>query len=324
MREERLENHAGMSVSILDYGATIRTLRVPDRDGHPVDVVLGYDSEDDYRREGGYLGATIGRVGNRIGGASFSLNGKIYELAKNNGENHLHGGIEGFNAKRWNMRREGDSILCERLSPDGEENYPGNLRVQVRFTLTEDNRLIITYDADTDADTPVNLTNHSYFNLSGGGSILEHKLQIFSERITANGEGCLPTGELRPVEGSPFDFRKEKAIGADINADDEQLSLVGGYDVNYVLSGKKAAVLYSPETGIRMTVETDLPGMQLYTANSLSERTGKEGRAMGPREAVCFETQLFPNAMNCYGFPSPILHRGEHLHTETIYSFYVS
>ena len=317
----RLTNKAGASLTVLDYGATVQSLCIPDRDGELRDVVLGYDTAAEDEKNGDYLGATIGRVGNRIGKAEFSLNGKRYVLAKNDGENHLHGGTEGFDKKFWKMAAQGDSLLCWRTSPDGEENYPGNLKVQVRFTLTEDNRLHISYDADTDADTLVSLTNHSYFNLNGGGSVLKHRLQLFAERFTENDAGCLPTGKLLWVEGTPFDFRTEKEIGTDIGADDEQLRRAGGYDHNYVLMGKKAAVLYSEESGIEMTVETDLPGMQLYTANFLNERRGKRGSVMAPRNAACFETQLFPNAMNCYAFPSPVLRAGQHLHTETDYAF---
>ncbi len=319
----KLTNHAGASLTVLDYGATIQALCVPDRDGKPVDVVLGYDTAAEYEKFGDYLGATIGRVGNRIGSAAFSLNGKTYELAKNDGENHLHGGIEGFDKKFWTMAAQDESLRCWRLSPDGEEGYPGNLKVQVVFQLTEDNRLCITYDADTDADTLVNLTNHSFFNLSGcgTGSVVKHRLQMPSERFAENGAGCLPTGRLLWVEGTPFDFREEKEIGTDIGADDEQLKNAGGYDHNYVLCGKKAAVFYSPATGIEMTVETDLPGMQLYTANFLTERKGKGGCTMNWRDAACFETQLYPNGMNCYAFPSPVLRAGAHLHTETVYAF---
>ena len=317
----RLTNRAGSSLTVLDYGATIQALRVPNRNGTMTDVVLGYDTAEEYERNKDYVGATIGRVGNRIGGAVFSLNGKTYQLAKNDGENQLHGGIEGFDRKIWSMEALDDSILCRRVSPDGEENYPGNLTVQVRFSLTDDNRLEIVYDADTDQDTLVNLTNHAYYNLNGTGSVLSHRLMIPAERITENGPGCLPTGRLLPVEGTPFDFRSEKEIGAEIDAENEQLKMVGGYDHNYVLSGKKAAVLYSPESGIEMTAETDLPGMQLYTANCLGSRKVKGGLTAGPRTAVCLETQLFPNAMNCYAFPSPVLRAGTHLHTETHYSF---
>ena len=319
----KLTNHVGASLTVLDYGATVQSLCIPDRNGKPVDVVLGYDSAEEYEKNGDYLGATIGRVGNRIGKSVFSLNGKTYELAKNDGENHLHGGKEGFDKKFWRMAAQGDSLLCWRISPDGEENYPGNLDVKVLFSLTEDHRFCITYDADTDADTLVNLTNHSYFNLNGEGNVLNHRLQLFAERFAENDSGCLPTGKLLSVEGTPFDFRVEKEIGTDIGADDEQLKRAGGYDHNYVLCGKKAAVLYGPETGIEMTVETDLPGMQLYSGNFLTERRGKQNSVINRRDAVCFETQLYPNAMNCYGFPSPVLRAGTHLHSETSYAFRV-
>ena len=317
----KLTNGTGASLTVLDYGATIQSLCIPDRDGIPLDVVLGYDTAEEYEKNGDYLGATIGRVGNRIAKAEFSLNGKTYVLDKNDGENHLHGGKEGFDKKIWRMAAQGESLLCWRTSPDGEENYPGNLKVQVLFTLTADNRLVLTYDADTDADTLVNLTNHSYFNLAGKGDVLGHRLQIFAERFAEGDSGCLPTGTLLKVEGTPFDFRTEKEIGTDIGADDVQLKRAGGYDHNYVLCGSKAAVLYCPETGIEMTVETDLPGMQLYTGNFLTERKGKNGSVFGWRYAACFETQLYPNAMNCYAFPSPVLRAGAHLHTETSYAF---
>ena len=254
----KLKNRAGASVTVLDYGATIQSLCVPARDGSLVDVVLGYDTAEEYEPNGDFFGATIGRVANRIGGAAFELHGKRYELAKNDGENHLHGGTEGFDRKLWRMAAQGESLLCWRISPDGEENYPGNLKVQVLFTLTEDNRLCIGYD-----------------------------------------------------------------IGADIGAEEEQLKLAGGYDHNFVLAGKKAAVVCGDQTGIELTVETDLPGIQLYTANMLSERVGKGGRTIGRREAFCLETQLYPNAMNCWGFPSPVLHAGEHMHSETVYAFRV-
>ncbi|MBQ2072288.1 MAG: galactose mutarotase, partial [Oscillospiraceae bacterium] len=224
----KLKNRAGASVTVLDYGATIQSLCVPARDGSLVDVVLGYDTAEEYERNGDFFGATIGRVANRIGGAAFELHGKRYELAKNDGENHLHGGTEGFDRKLWRMAAQGESLLCWRISPDGEENYPGNLKVQVLFTLTEDNRLCIGYDADTDADTLLNLTNHSYFNLNGSGDILSHRLQLSSERFCENNAVCLPTGRLLWVEGTAFDFRREKEIGADISAEEEQLKLAGG------------------------------------------------------------------------------------------------
>ena len=311
----------GFSAVILDYGATVQALRVPNKGGVPVDMVLGYDTVQEYENNGDYLGATIGRVGNRIGRSVFSLNGVTYPLFRNDGENHLHGGLVGFDKCMWNMHEEDGSVVCERLSPDGEEGYPGNLNVRVCFTLSEEGCLSIVYDADTDRDTLVNLTNHSYFNLNGGGSILNHKLQVAAERFCENDSHCLPTGRLLDVEGTPFDFREEKAVGTDIASPYEQTAMVNGYDHNYVLSGRKAAVLFSEESGIEMTCETDMPGMQLYSANSLWERPGKGGIHFMPHYAACLETQLYPNAMNCYGFPSPVLRAGKHLHTETRYSF---
>ena len=317
----RIENGA-MSAVILDYGATIQSLTAPDKSGKPTDVVLGYDTVSEYEQNSGYLGATIGRVGNRIGGACFSLNGKTYQLAKNNGENHLHGGIRNFSKVVWQAEPVGESaVRFSRLSPDGEENYPGNLRVSVTFTLSEDG-LHICYDADTDADTLVNLTNHAYFNLNGGGSVLTHLLQVNAEKFTENDTGCLPTGKFIAVEGTPFDFRSAKPIGQDIGADDVQLRNGEGYDHNFVLTGgRDAAVLYSEESGICMTTRTTTPGVQVYSANHLTPRKGKNGASYDIRHAICLETQLFPNAMRCYGFPSPILHAGEHLHSETAYLF---
>lgn len=318
----RLENSNGASLTVMDYGATIQALRVPDREGNLIDVVLGYDTAEEYEKNDAYLGATIGRVGNRIGDAAFSLNGIIYHLAKNDGENHLHGGIRGFDKQFWDLSVENSAIVCRRTSPSGEEGYPGNLNVTVTFTLTEENDLCITYDAKADQDTPVNLTNHSYFNLDGG-SVLDHHLQVFAERFCEGDAGCLPTGRLLEVEGTPFDFRVGKRIGEDIGADDEQLRRAGGYDHNYCLSGKRAAVLYSDKTGIEMTVTTDLPGMQVYSGNFLTKRRGKDGSMIDYRCGVCLETQLYPNGMAYYGFPSPVLRAGHHLHSETVYSFHV-
>ena len=317
-----LENAGGASVTVLDYGATVQSLIVPNSAGGMTDVVLGYDTVREYEENDGYVGATIGRVGNRIGGGAFRLNGHTYSLAKNDGENHLHGGILGFDKQFWTILPQGDdALVCSRLSPDGEEGYPGNLEVKVTFTLTSHNALRIQYDADTDQDTIVNLTNHSYFNLNGQGSVLDHELQVFASRITENDAGSLPTGRLLEVADTPFDFRAAKKIGAEIGAADLQLEYGNGYDHNFVLSEKTAAVLRSASTGIELTVETDMPGMQVYTANFLTERSGKYGTTMRPRDAVCLETQLFPNAMNCYGFPSPILHAGQHLHSETVFAF---
>ncbi len=318
-----LTNKHGMAVTVLDYGATVQALLVPDDRSSLTDVALGYDTIGEYERSDGYLGATIGRVGNRIGGARFSLNGVEHTLAKNDGENHLHGGVRGFDKVMWHIDARENALVCSYLSPDGEENYPGNLTVTVTFTLTDDNALSIAYDAVSDRDTPVNLTNHTYFNLNGGGSVLGHELQIFAERFCENDGGCLPTGRLLDVAGTPFDFRQAKTIGRDIEADDEQLRRGGGYDHNFVLAGRKAAVLYSAGSGIEMTMETDLPGMQFYASGGLTDRPGKGGAPIVYRGAACLETQLFPNGMNCWGFPSPILRAGQKLHTETVFRFTV-
>ncbi len=316
-----LENSRGMAVTVLDYGATVQALLVPDKTGALVDVALGYDTAAEYETGDGFLGSAIGRVGNRIGGARFSLNGVEYTPAKNDGENCLHGGIKGFDKRMWTAAVKDDALVFSRRSPDGEEGFPGNLDVTITYGLTEDGALTIAYDAVSDKDTLLNLTNHTYFNLNGGGSALDHELRINAERFCENDGGCLPTGKLLDVEGTPFDFREAKPIGRDIGADCEQLRRGSGYDHCYVLAGRTAAVLYSAESGIEMTVVTDMPGMQLYTANGLGRRTGKNGRTMDVRGAVCLETQLFPNGMNCWSFPSPVLRAGAKAHTETSYRF---
>lgn len=317
-----LESAGGARAVILDYGATVQSLLVPDARGALVDVVLGYDTLPEYERSGGYLGATIGRVGNRIGGARFSLGGRDYLLAPNDGKNHLHGGVRGFDKYVWPAAVSGDRLVFSRVSPDGEEGYPGNLDVSVGFELTDGNSLVITYDAETDAVTPVSLTNHSYFNLNGGGDILGHRLTLNAARFCEAAPDCLPTGRLLDVSGGPFDFRAGRAIGEALSAGDGQTALFGGFDHNFALNaGGDAARLWSPVSGIAMTMRTTLPGVQLYTAHSLGERAGKGGRPMCDHGGVCLETQVFPDGLNHYAFPSPLLHPGEHLHTETSYSF---
>lgn len=317
----RIEN-GSMHATFIEYGAAVQALTVPDRNGAPIDVVLGYRTVKEYEENSGFVGATIGRFGNRIGNAAFSLGGKHYALAKNDGENHLHGGSKGFDKQLWQGAKTAENtVTFSRLSPDGEENYPGNLTVSVSYTLTADS-LIIRYDADTDADTVVNLTNHSYFNLNGGGSVLAHQLQVSAQHITENDAHCLPTGRFLPVEGTPFDFRLPKPIGRDIDVDHAQLRYGKGYDHNFVLTGAwDAAVLWSEQSGICMTMHTDMPGVQVYSANNLDPRPGKDGTIRTYRQAICLETQLFPNAMRCYSFPSPVLHAGQHLHSETSYVF---
>ncbi|MBQ9686126.1 MAG: galactose mutarotase [Oscillospiraceae bacterium] len=317
-----IQNAVGASVTLLDYGATVQSLCIPDKDDVLTDVVLGYDTVAAYEEHDAYLGATIGRVGNRIGGARFSLNGKEYALADNAAGNCLHGGLRGFDKHVWQAEIADErSVRFSRLSPDGEENFPGNLEVSVTFILTDDCALVITYDAVSDADTLVNLTNHSYFDLSGCGKAMDQTLFINAVSFLELGAGTLPTGRQLSVGGTPFDFRTPKRVGRDIAADDKQLRAGGGYDHNFCLSGPYAAMLESRITGIRMEVFTDLPGVQLYTANFLGNQAGKGGRQMHDRDAVCLETQLYPNAMNCWGFPSPVLRKGQHMNTTTTYQF---
>ncbi|MBR5288836.1 MAG: galactose mutarotase [Clostridia bacterium] len=318
-----LKNGA-VSAVILDYGCTIQSLIVPDKNGKPVDVVLGYDTVKGYEDGDGYLGAAIGRVGNRIAKGKFTLNGKDYTLAVNNGPNHLHGGLVGFDSVIWDAKVSEDALAFTRLSPDGEEGYPGNLLVTITYRLL-DNALEITYDAKTDAPTLINLTNHSYFNLNGGGSVLDHVLQVNADRFCEGDPDCLPTGKLLAVAGTPFDFNEPKKIGRDIGMDDIQLKNGGGYDHNFCLSDpaeiKKAAVLASEETGIEMTTTTTLPGMQVYSANFLTEREGKGGVSIGYRYALCLETQRYPDAIHNPDFPCVVLTPEKDYHEVTTYTF---
>lgn len=318
-------SEGNMSAVILDYGCIIQSLCAPDKDGRPVDVVLGYDTIAEYEEHDAYLGAAIGRVGNRIARGEFTIGGKDYKVAINNGPNHLHGGLVGFNSRVWQAEVKADALVLSRVSPDGEEGYPGSLSVSVTYRL-RDSALCIAYDAKTDADTLVNLTNHSYFNLNGGGSVLDHVLTVDADRFCENDADCLPTGTLLSVEGTPFDFRQPKAIGRDIGEDHIQLKNAGGYDHNFCLNGegmRRVAELYSEKTGIVMTTDTTLPGVQVYSANFLTERMGKGGAAMGLRHAICLETQGYPDAVNKPNFPPVVLKAGETYHEETVYAFSV-
>ena len=321
----RLENKKGAAAVILDYGGIVHSLFVPNAQGGLTDVVLGYDSVSEYEENDGYLGAIIGRVAGRLAGAELILDGTVRQLAKNDGENQLHGGVRGFDRFVWKAEAEGAALVLSRLSRDGEENYPGNLLTRVRYELTEDCELKISYEAETDADTVVSLTNHSYFNLGGTGSVLGHVLQLQADRFAETNDESLTTGRLLPVEGTVFDFIVPKEIGRDLNAENEQLKLVSGYDHTFALAEgaglKEASSLFCPETGIRMRTFTTLPGVQLYIANHLSPRRGKSGAQYDRRHAVCLETQLFPNALKNPNFPSPILRKGETTRSETIYRF---
>ena len=309
-----------LAVEIMEYGAAIRSLLVQ-RGGAWTDVVLGYDTLREYEENDGYLGACVGRVGNRIGGAGFTLNGKTYTLARNDGENHLHGGVRGFDKYVWTAEKLPDGVRFSRVSPDGEEGYPGTLHAAVSYRL-QGNTLVIEYEASADQDTLCSLTNHSYFNLNGSGSVLGHTLQINADEFLENSAATLPTGRRLPVAGTPFDFRVPKRVGQDIGTDDIQLRNCGGYDHYFCLTGETAAVLRGDVSGITMTVRTTLPGMQLYAANFLTERRGKNGAVYMPRAALCLETQFFPNAMACEDFEKPILRAGElwREHTALIFS----
>ena len=299
-----------LTARVLDYGATVQALLVTDQDGKTVDVVLGHDTIEGYETHDGYLGACVGRVANRIGGAEFTLNGKMYPLAKNDGQNHLHGGLRGFDKYVWDAEVLEDGVKFSRVSPDMEEGYPGNLAVSVTYRV-ENGAFTMIYDAKSDQDTLCNLTNHSYFNLNGSGSALSHVLQINADQFLENSTQCMPTGKILSVDGTPFDFRAPKRVGQDIGADDIQLRNGGGYDHNFCLTGETAAVLRGDASGITMTVRTTLPGVQLYTANFLTERRGKQGAIYAPRCALCLETQYFPNAMACDGFEKPVLRAGD-------------
>ena len=327
-----------MEAAITNYGGAVVSLKVPDRNGTLEDIVLGYDSADGYVADKAFFGAIIGRYGNRIARAQFTLDGKTYTLAKNNGENSLHGGIKGFNKALWTAKgipaKDGQALELTYLSKDGEEGFPGNLNVRVIYTLTDANELKIEYFATTDKKTVVNLTNHSYFNLlgvgPGMGDILGHMLMIEADKFTPVDSGLIPTGELRDVAGTPFDFRKPTAIGARINADDEQIKLGGGYDHNFVLRRKAgegislAARVVEPASGRVMEVWTTEPGVQFYTGNFLDGSAhGKGGVAYAKRSAFCLETQHFPDSPNQPKFPSVVLSPGAGYQTTTIYKFSV-
>jgi aldose 1-epimerase len=318
---------------IATYGGIVVSLKVPDRNGKPADVVLGFDNLDGYVANfngpsDAFFGALIGRYANRIAHGRFSLDGKTYSLPLNNGENSLHGGPHGFNNVVWKAKPVANGVELTYLSKDGEAGYPGNLSATVRYTLVKGD-LRIEYSATTDRDTVVNLTNHSYFNLAGQGDILNHQLTLHASRFTPVDAGLIPTGELKSVDSTPFDFRKPTAVGARINADDAQLHLGHGYDHNWVLDtgnagGKlaEAAEVYEPGSGRVLKVLTDQPGIQFYSGNFLDGSIqGKGGKPDELHAALCLETQHFPDSPNHPDFPTAELKPGERYHTVTVYSF---
>jgi aldose 1-epimerase len=323
-----------MRVAVLDYGGIVQSLCVPDRDGRLGDVVLGYDEVAGYERDRFYIGAAIGRVAGRIGGAAFTLDGERYALAANDGPNHLHGGPRGFDKVVWRARTFEDAdrvgVVLEHLSHDGDEGYPGNLRARITYAVNDANVLSVDYHATTDRPTPVNLTQHAYFNLAGEGSgdVLEHELTVHAESYTPLDAGLLPTGQIAPVEGTPLDFRAPRRVGERIYAVHEQLRTAGGYDHNLVLDGadgaapRPAARLSDPASGRVMDVHTTEPGMQLYTGNFLDASIlGKHGDRYGPRAGMCLETQHFPDSPNRPEFPSIILRPGEEFRSRTEFRF---
>jgi aldose 1-epimerase len=329
-----LTNANGVEIRAMTYGAIITAVRVPDRAGRFADVVLGFDNLEGYLKDHPYFGTVVGRYGNRIGGGRFTLNGQTYKLAQNNGPNHLHGGNKGFDKYVWKGEPlpDGRGVAFSRTSPDGEEGYPGNLAVRVTYTLTDKNELIVDYHATTDKATPVNLTQHSYFNLSGDPSttILGHQLTIDADRYTPVDATLIPTGDLAPVQGTPFDFRKATAIGARIDQPHEQLKFGRGYDHNWVLNRKGsqpgfAARVVEPKTGRTLEVATTEPGVQFYTGNFLDGTIkGKGGQVYNQRAGLCLETQHFPDSPNKPNFPSSILEPGKEYRTTTVFTFGVA
>lgn len=324
-----LKNASGEYVEICDYGGILVSLYVRDKDGALGDVLLGCKSAADYSPNNGYIGALIGRVGNRINKGECVLNGAALKLACNSSGNHLHGGDHGFNEKIWKAEPiNGDSLRLSIVSPDGEEGYPGELKLDVTYTFTDKCELSIHYEAVSDKDTLVNLTNHAYFNLNGegGAKVTNQWISINADAFTPCDAGLIPTGEIRPVDGTHFDFREARRIGDEIdNFADDQLRYGGGYDHNFCIPGKgfrKAAEVYSPDTGRVMTVYTDQPAVQFYAGNMLDgTMPGKCGRKYTPRDALCLETQNYPDAVNHPNFPNPVLKAGEKYDTRTVYAF---
>ena len=324
-----LTNRRGAEARIITYGGTVVSLRVPDRRGQLADVVLGFDDLEGYLGQDFYIGALIGRYANRISNARFTLNGVEYKLAANNGPHNLHGGPRGFDKVVWNARPlRGAALELTYLSRHGEEGFPGNLRARAVYTLTDRDELRVDYSATTDKDTVVNLTQHSYFNLAGEGvgDILDHRLRIYARYFTPTDSTSIPTGELRPVRGTPFDFTRPTATGARIEADDEQLKFGNGYDHNFAVNGRagtlrKAAEVYEPTTGRVMEVWTTEPGVQFYTGNYLAVERGKGGKPYPRRTGFCLETQRYPDTPNKPQFPPAVLRKGGRYRTTTVYRF---
>lgn len=323
-----LTNAAGVEIQAMTYGATILSWKTPDRTGKMADIVLGFEDPARYLKgDSPYFGAVVGRYGNRIANARFTLDGQSYALAANDGVNHLHGGKRGFDKVMWtgSILRNGAAVAFSRTSADGEEGYPGALDMRVVYTLTDKNELVVDYEASTSKPTVLNVTQHSYFNLAGDGDILGHELRINADRYTPVDKTLIPTGELATVEGTPFDFRKPTRIGARINNEHPQMQFGRGYDHNWVLArsgaGRSLAVeLYEPKSGRTLQVSTTEPGIQFYSGNFLDGTlTGKGGRVYRHRSGLCLETQRFPDSPNKPNFPTTVLRPGEKYRTQTVF-----
>ena len=323
-----MKNNNGTKIQITNYGGIITSIKVKDKNGNFIDIALGFDTLDNYFNAL-YFGAVIGRYGNRIARAEFELNGKIYKLFANNGKNHLHGGKKGFDKVIWDYDTSDNTLKLSYLSPDGEEGYPGNLNVNVIYSLTENNELKINYEANTDKDTILNLTNHSYFNLNGEGSedILNHKLTLNADYFIPTDSESIPTGELKSVTGTPFDFTGSTTIGERIEDKNEQLIFAGGYDQNFIINQsindlKLAGKVESDKSGMKMDVYTTEPGVQFYTGNYLNgSLKGKSGN-YERRSGFCLETQHYPDSPHFPGFPTTVLKKGDVFRSETVYRFY--
>ena len=322
-----IQNDKGMEIKVSDYGATLVQVRVPDKEGRLLDVVLGYDDVQGYEAGNAFFGATIGRVANRIGNGEFRLGGRTYELTRNDGQNTLHGGRDFYNKRIWKTgETQEDHVEFLMDSPSGDQGFPGNVKISVTYTLTKDNEVKIHYRAVPDADTLMNLTNHSYFNLSGhaSGTVLDQEVMLYADAYARADSQSIPTGEIVPVSGTPMDFRQLKPVGAEIEEAYEALEFGKGYDHNWVLNGngyRKAAFMRSKESGIAMEVYTDLPGMQFYPANFVDHEKGKAGAVYNMRQAACFETQYFPDAVHKDHFEGPEVKAGEVYETTTAYRF---
>lgn len=326
----KMKNDAGMEVQVSDFGATLVNVTVLDQDKNPVEVVLGYEDAAGYENGTAAIGAIVGRNANRIGGACVTINGIDYKLAENDGKNNLHSGPDVYQKRMWRVVENGDDHVTFLLhSPDGDQGYPGALDMKVTYTLDEENGLTIHYEAVPDQDTVINMTNHSYFNLNGhkSGSVLHHRMQLLSDAFTPADAQSIPTGEVCSVDGTPMDFRSTKELGAEIDAAYEPLILGNGYDHNWVLKNEgrfdKVAEVIGDESGIVMEVWTDRPGVQVYTANFLENEAGRNGAVYQKRDAVCLETQNYPDAVHQKNFPEAICKKGETYDTKTAYRFHI-